>query len=97
MPFIVRMAALPFFTRLLLKLFFGRWAIKWNMKKVFYHADRVTDEKIDAYYERMCTHGALDAQISVARSLDFGVFEKGHVSPSVIGAKVNDQIKMLPA
>ena len=75
MPFIVRMAGMPF-SRGFAKLFFGRWAIKWNMKKVFYHADRVTDEKIDAYYERMCTHGALDAQISVARSLDFGVFEK---------------------
>ncbi len=75
MPFVVRMAGMPF-SRGLAKLFFGRWAIKWNMKKVFYHADRVTEEKVDAYYKRMCTHGALDAQISVARSLDFSIFEK---------------------
>jgi len=74
-PFVVRMAGMPF-SRSFAKLFFGRWAIKWNMKRVFYHADRVTEEKVDAYYERMCTHGALDAQISVASSLDFGIFEK---------------------
>jgi len=36
----------------------------------------VTEEKVDAYYKRMCTHGALDAQTSVAMSLDFGIFEK---------------------
>jgi len=74
-PFVIRMADMPF-SRGFAKLFFGRWAIKWNMKRVFYYADRVTEEKIDAYYERMRTHGALDAQISVARSLDFSIFEK---------------------
>jgi len=74
-PLIVRMAGLPF-SRGFAKLFFGRWAIKWNMEKVFYHPDRVTEEKVDAYYKRMCTHGALDAQTSVAMSLDFGIFEK---------------------
>lgn len=74
-PLVVRMAGMPF-SRGVAKLFFGRWAIKWNMNRVFYHDDRVTEEKIDAYFVRMCTPNALNAQISVARSLDFSIFEK---------------------
>lgn len=74
-PLIVRMAQIPL-SRLFAKLFFARWAVRWNLEEVFYHSDRVTGERIDAYYARMRTPGALDAQIRVARALDFGVFEK---------------------
>jgi len=73
-PLIIKMAGMPF-SRGLAKLFFGRWAVRWNLKEVFYHTDRVTKEKIEAYYERMRTEGALDAQVSVAKALDFRVFE----------------------
>lgn len=74
-PLIIRMAQMPL-SRPIAKLFFGRWAVRWNLREVFHHPDRVTDEKIDAYYARMRTRGALDAQVSVARALDFAVFEK---------------------
>ena len=74
-PLIIRMSGLPL-SRGVTKLFFGRWAIKWTMKEVFYHTDRMTEDKIDEYYVRMCTQSALDAQISVARSLDFSILEK---------------------
>ena len=72
-PLIIKMAGLPF-SRGISKVFFGRWTIRWNLKEVFYHTDRVTGEKIDAYYVRMRTRGALDAQISVAQALDLDAF-----------------------
>lgn len=73
-PLIIRMARLPLaagFTELV----FGRWMVRWNLKDVFYHPDRVTEEKVSAYYDRMCAENALDAQASVARSLNFESFE----------------------
>ncbi|MDO9515126.1 MAG: alpha/beta hydrolase [Syntrophales bacterium] len=73
-PLIIKMTGMPF-ARGIAKLFFGRWAVRWNLKEVFYHTDRVTKEKVEAYYERMRTQGALNAQISVVRALDFRVFE----------------------
>ena len=73
-PLIIRMAQLPL-SGSIMKLFFGRWTVRWNLKAVFYHKDRVTEEKVTAYYERMCTENALDAQTSVARSIDFDLFD----------------------
>lgn len=74
-PLIVRMAQIPL-SRFFAKLFFARWAVRWNLEEVFYHSDRVTEERIDAYYARMRTSGSLDAQIAVARALNGTVFEK---------------------
>lgn len=73
-PLIIRLARLPF-SESLSKLFFGRWMVRWNLKNVFYHQDRVTEEKVGAYYDRICAENALDAQASVARSLNFEWFE----------------------
>jgi len=74
-PLIVRMAQMPL-SRFFAKLFFARWAVRWNLEEVFFHPDRVTRERVDAYYARMRTPGALDAQVAVARALNGTVFEK---------------------
>jgi len=69
MPFIVAFIRLPLageFT----KLIFGHWMVRGNLKEVFYDTSFVTDDKVDAYYERLNTPGALDAQMAVARSMD---------------------------
>ncbi len=72
-PLMIRMAHLPLSTTFL-KLTFGRWMIKWNMRQVFFHKEWITKKQIDAYYDRLCTKNALDAQASLARTLDFDVF-----------------------
>lgn len=74
-PLIVRMARVPL-SGSFMKLFFGRWIVRWNLKEVFYHKDRVTEEKVNAYYDRMRTENALDAQIAVARSVNFDLFDQ---------------------
>lgn len=74
LPLIIRMAHLPL-SGSFMKLFFGRWMVRWNLKEVFYHKDRVTEEKVNAYYVRMCTKNALDAQTTVARSVKFDLFD----------------------
>jgi pimeloyl-ACP methyl ester carboxylesterase len=36
-----------------------------------FNDDKVTEEQIDAYFKRMSTENALDAQVVLARSIDF--------------------------
>lgn len=74
-PLIIRMAGIPGSIGVT-KAFFGRWMVSWNLKEVFYHKDWVTPERIEAYYARLCTSGALDAQGAVIKGLDFDAFEK---------------------
>ena len=69
-PFVIALAGLPG-ASIGGKVIFGRWMISSNLKDVFYHADWVTDERIDAYYTRMRTEGALDAMIAIVKALDF--------------------------
>ena len=74
-PMIIRLAHLPLaggFT----KLFFGPWMVRWNLKEVFSDDDCVTDEKVKAYYDRLRTENALDAQIAVARTLKLDQLEQ---------------------
>ncbi|MBN2284740.1 MAG: alpha/beta hydrolase [Deltaproteobacteria bacterium] len=52
-----------------MKWTFGRWLIKGNLTMVFFNRDLVTDERIDAYYDRLRTVGARDAQTAVARAI----------------------------
>jgi len=68
-PFVIRMAEMPLAAEIT-KLFFGRWMVRWNLKEVFFNDDLITEEKIDAYYFRMCTDHILDAKVSLARSLN---------------------------
>ncbi|MFA4917350.1 MAG: alpha/beta hydrolase [Syntrophales bacterium] len=69
-PFIIRMAKMPLAGEIT-KLFFGRWVVERTLEEVMFNDDKVTEEQIDAYYERMSTENALDAQVALARSIDF--------------------------
>jgi pimeloyl-ACP methyl ester carboxylesterase len=69
-PFIIRMAKMPLAGEIT-KLFFGRWVVKSTLKEVLFNDDMVTEEKIDAYFHRMSTENAVDAQTALARSFDF--------------------------
>jgi pimeloyl-ACP methyl ester carboxylesterase len=72
-PFVIRMAKMPLAGGIA-KLFFGRWIIARNLKEVYFNDDLVTEETIDAYYNRMRTENVLDAKVALARSLDFDAF-----------------------
>jgi len=47
----------------------------WTLAEVYHRKDLVTDAQVDAYYDRLRTENALDAQIAVVRSLDYKTFE----------------------
>lgn len=70
LPFVIRMARLPlssFFSNVT----FGPWMIRMNLKQVMYDKTKVTDERVNAYYSRMCSENALKTQIITAREIDF--------------------------
>jgi len=69
-PHVIRIAKIPFAGEIA-KLFFGRCIVKSTLKEVLYNYEKLTEEKIDAYFHRMSTENALDAQVALARSLDF--------------------------
>jgi pimeloyl-ACP methyl ester carboxylesterase len=70
LPFVIRLARLPlasFFS----KLQFGPWMIRMNLKQVMFDKNKVTEDRVNAYYNRMCSENALNIQILTARSIDF--------------------------
>lgn len=70
LPFVIRLARLPlagFFS----KLQFGPWLVRTNLKQVMFDNTKVTEERVQEYYSRMCSENALDTQILVAKSIDF--------------------------
>jgi len=70
MPMIIKLARLPmspFFS----KMIFGPWMIRMNLKEVMFDKSKVTQDRIDAYYKRLCTENAQDIQIKTARSIAF--------------------------
>lgn len=69
-PFVIKMAKIPLAGEIT-KLFFGRWVVERTLKEVMFNDDKVTEEQIDAYFKRMSTENALDAQVALARSIDF--------------------------
>ena len=69
-PLVIRMAKMPFAGEIT-RLFFGRCVVESILKEVFFNDDMVTEEKIDAYFHRMSTENAVDAQTALARSFDF--------------------------
>ncbi len=69
-PLVIRAAKIPFAGEIT-KLFFSRWIVKSTLKEVLYNDEKLTEEKIEAYFNRMSTENALDAQVALARSLDF--------------------------
>jgi pimeloyl-ACP methyl ester carboxylesterase len=57
-------------------IIFGRWMVESNLKQVFYDKKRLTDEQIDAYYDRLRTQDALKSLELLSRAIDYGLFEK---------------------
>ena len=74
-PLIIDAARIPF-SGCWMNLFLSRWVVEWNLRRVYHHGDRVSDETVDAYYDRLRTEHALDAQVSLAKSIDFDLFEE---------------------
>jgi pimeloyl-ACP methyl ester carboxylesterase len=51
-------------------LCFDRWLVKWGLHKAFYDARKITDTRIDAYFNRLRTRGGIDSQVAAATSID---------------------------
>ncbi len=69
-PMVIKLARLPL-ADWGVKVIFSSWFIRHNLKEVMYDDDKITEEQVNAYYDRMRTQNALAAQIRVARSIDF--------------------------
>lgn len=67
-PFLVRVSGSPM-ARWLVKPFFGEALIRVVMKEVFFAQEKVTRERINAYYDRLRTENALDVLGLVAAGL----------------------------
>jgi pimeloyl-ACP methyl ester carboxylesterase len=74
MPSVMKMSALPL-SAAVSKLFFSRGIVRWSLREVYYRRDLITHAQVDAYYDRLRTKNALDAQIAVVQSLDYKKFE----------------------
>lgn len=74
MPPVMKMAALPLSAGVS-KLFFSRVVVRWTLAEVYHSRNDITDQQVNAYYDRLRTEGALDAQIAVVRALDHKTFE----------------------
>lgn len=70
LPWVFRLGRLPWAVALS-KLIFRKWVIRLAMKQAFYDRSRVTDDRVNAYYERLRSPGCLEAQIALICSLDF--------------------------
>jgi pimeloyl-ACP methyl ester carboxylesterase len=75
MPFIMRLAGLPLSAGAA-KLYFSRGIIRCGLSDVYHDKDRITNEQVDAYYDRLRTENALNAQIAIVRALDFTKYEE---------------------
>lgn len=73
-PFVIKLAKMPFASATS-SLVFGRWMVKKNVNEVMYNKDRVTDEQINAYYDRIRSGNGLYAQVETARAINFDRFE----------------------
>jgi pimeloyl-ACP methyl ester carboxylesterase len=69
LPWVFRLARLPF-AKELARLVFNRVLIRLALRQAFYHQERVTAERIEAYYDRLQAPGCLSAQIELVRGLD---------------------------
>ncbi len=75
MPSVMKISALPLSAGIS-KLFFSRGIVRWSLQEVYYRRDLITNAQVDAYYDRLRTKNAIDAQISVVRALDLTKYEK---------------------
>ncbi len=53
------------------KLATGSWVIRMNLEDTVFDKNVVTKERVNAYFDRLCTKGGIDAQVAVAKSIDF--------------------------
>lgn len=74
LPMIISLARVPLAAETL-KLFFGRWVIRWNISEVMYADELMTGRQVEAYFDRLRSEGAIDAMIELARAIDFNAFE----------------------
>ena len=56
------------------RLFFGRWAVRAVMKQVYFHHDRITEDRVAAYAARLRGRNALAVQAAVGAALTEDVF-----------------------
>ena len=52
------------------KLGFNRWMVKWGLRKAFYDPEKITDARIDAYFDRLRTKGGIESIVAQALSID---------------------------
>jgi len=74
-PLIMELARLPLSAEMT-KLFFSHWVVKQTLSEVYHHKAWITKDQVDAYYNRLRTDNALNAQIAVVRALEFSRVEK---------------------
>jgi pimeloyl-ACP methyl ester carboxylesterase len=74
-PFILKLASFPLSAEIT-KLFFSHWVVKQTLCEVYHHKAWITKDQVDAYYDRLKTDNALNAQIAIVRALVFSKFEK---------------------
>jgi pimeloyl-ACP methyl ester carboxylesterase len=74
-PFILKLASFPLAAEIT-KLFFSHWVVKQTLCEVYHHKAWITKDQVDAYYDRLKTDNALNAQIAIVRALEFERFEK---------------------
>jgi pimeloyl-ACP methyl ester carboxylesterase len=74
MPSIMKMSSMPLAAHIL-RLFFSRPVVRWTLAEVYYRSDLITGAQVNAYFDRLRTENALDAQIAVVRALDDKLFE----------------------
>ncbi len=66
-PFIVRLAAMPG-AGFLSRLVFGKGMVRDNIEAVFYNDSLITEDRVQSYYDRLRSEGALAATTAIARS-----------------------------
>jgi pimeloyl-ACP methyl ester carboxylesterase len=74
-PFILKLARFPLSAEVT-KLFFSHWVVRQTLSEVYHHKAWITKNQVDAYYDRLKTDNALNAQIAIVRALVFSKFEK---------------------
>jgi pimeloyl-ACP methyl ester carboxylesterase len=74
-PFIMKLASFPLSAEIT-KLFFNHWVVRQTLSQVYHHKAWITKDQVDAYYDRLKTDNALNAQIAIVRALEFSKFEK---------------------
>lgn len=95
-PMVIKLAQLPL-SDMGVKVIFGPWFVRSNLKGVMYDDTKITEERVMAYYKRMCTQNALAAQIKTARAVDFDdpnpimAAAKNNPTPALIIWGENDQ------